>query len=203
MDRVFSWVDNGGTGLFTAYDLSPEQQSNGGFRKFGGIFGGFIAAEFQTNKELGSVIRDLDLSMVKFAKPAGNEGALLTKHNGDTRQGPDPEDLDYLVADFDSRFEARLEKGEVVFRGTLYIYSRTSSEDQQRAYVSAVSVLPDGNLKDIPFRRRGIRQGARGRTRERGGKVCNSEAVATNAPRDPTRANCRAAPGYALRSRLG
>lgn len=143
-DRVFSWVQNDGTGLYTAYPLTIEQRKEGGFSECdtsGRTWrtSGFIATEFSTSAK--------HVRWAAFIDFAGRLGALrsterdadiMARHNTGLQPNRSARGLHWVVSDLDSDFVAKLANGAVQISGTLYEYSRQTSKDRNRVYVSGV-----------------------------------------------------------------
>lgn len=143
-DRVFSWVQNNGTGLYTAYSLTAEQREMGGFSACrasgrGWETSGFIATEFRTSPKHIRFAAVMDFAReLRLLKPIKSEAELMAKHNVGLRPNRSGPDLHWVVSDLDSGFIAKLANGSVRITGTIYEYSRQTSNDPTRVYVSGV-----------------------------------------------------------------
>jgi hypothetical protein len=148
-DRVFSWVQNNGTGLYTAYPLTVEQRKTGGFSACSASgqtwqTTGFIATEFKTSPKHINLAAVMDFAReLSLLRTTERETEIMAKHNIELQPNQFGRDLHWVVSDIDSDFIAKLVNGSVHISGTIYEYSRQASNDPTRVYVSGVKAFSD------------------------------------------------------------
>ena len=159
-DRVFSWVQNNGTGLYTAYPLTVEQCKMGGFSACSTSgqtwkTSGFIATEFKTSPKHIYLAAVMDFARkLNLLRPTERETEIMAKHNGGLQPNQYRKNLHWVVSDLDSDFIAMLADGSVKISGTIYEYSRQASNDPTRVYVSAVKAFAtELSDKELSFAR--------------------------------------------------
>lgn len=157
-DRVFSWIQNNGTGLYTAYALSVEQRKMGGFSACSTSgrtwkTSGFIATEFKTSPRHIHLAAVIDFARkLNLLRPTERETEIMAKHNIGLQPNRSGRELHWVVSDIDSDFIAKLVNGKVRISGTIYEYSRQASNDPTRVYVSGVKAFAtESSSKELSF----------------------------------------------------
>jgi len=141
LGRIVSWIENLGTGLYTAFELDAAAQREAGVSP--SHHDAFVATEF-AGSELEDVADYLDFPDPDLVASAGDLNAIIAARSetlaqiadaGASQKGvtpPDPSSVpwgndlaegSYIVSDLDSQFVATLEAAEVSTSGTLHRYT--------------------------------------------------------------------------------
>lgn len=151
--RIVSWIDNGGTGVYTAHDLSQTDVDAAGMSPVTNFSDHYIVTEFSGSPVLERSAHYLDFPDDMFVREATNAAAIKAKWNAGLKQskmGDGTKNLDYLVVDLDSAFIARLSNGRAVLSGTVFRYFRDLVPGNARAYVTRVEVFMEpSELKGV------------------------------------------------------
>ncbi|MBL9138659.1 MAG: hypothetical protein JNK85_22510 [Verrucomicrobiales bacterium] len=143
-----SWVINEGTGLYTAYEVSPADAKAAGLRP--SRFGGYIAAEF-ARTELEAVAYALDFPVDVRRVPTSQaflNGASLfgdSASNGSAMGlAPQLVGRDWIVADYGSPFGIETATGIPKVTGSLYKLYRASRPGMQGVVIYKIEKLAAG-----------------------------------------------------------
>lgn len=130
-DRMFSWITNKGTGLYSAWQVSDKEMKAGGMVRRDK---GMIAEEFLGNKDCEQISHTLDFS--NFIEPFHDKTRVLIEMNAGSTPRITGKSQTYIVSDIASDFTATLHNGTVALSGTLHRYHRhESTHVDGRAYL--------------------------------------------------------------------
>lgn len=148
-DRIFSWIENGGTGLFTAHRLTAQQRRSGGFSS---APRGYVAAEFSASKKLTKFALYLDFGVgvpPPFIGPPSEKLKLLETRNTRVQPLENGSKRDWITSDLDSKFVATLNAGKITMTGTVYAYFRRDSDSNKKVFVYDIKEFRDITSKDV------------------------------------------------------
>lgn len=142
LTRLFSWIENGGTGLYTAYEnIDPDVVHDAALSP--STFGGYISSEFSASR-VEDVAYYLDFPEDTNVPDRLDEIIALRNKRVSTPWDFDSlVDRNWVVSDLDSNFVISLRDGRAFARGTIYQYDRGEIPSTGEIVVTMVNELAE------------------------------------------------------------
>jgi hypothetical protein len=149
--RIMSWIDNGGTGLFTQRGFGSQQAQAMGMSAYGDDQ--WVASEFAGSR-FAEVLHYLDFPDIHLVTNSPMERVIMRKHNGMdlslqwiTNHRHSLVDGDYVVSDLDSDFIANVAGGRIGVSGNIYGYLRLVNLESKKVIVYGVFQFDTAGFK--------------------------------------------------------
>ncbi len=144
--RIISWLDNGGTGIFTANELTAAKAKEAGVTEVAPDE--WVASEF-VGSPIVALSRYLDFPEEVLVYEPGNMDGLLETHNDGLSELDVTRERDYIVADLDSGFRVIFEDGNVLLKGTMYRYHRSEVDGSRRVFVTSIDAFSEDSIPKL------------------------------------------------------
>lgn len=148
-DRMFSWVENKGTGLYTAPDfIDDESLADAGMVRIeSGLHA--VAAEFADLPEVVELWRFIDFVPKLRAHYLYPAEGIAARHNVGVTRNDEGAWLAWIVSDLDAEFQVQASHDDPDANETLFVYGRWEAVEPEACYIDAVLRFPSGSGKAI------------------------------------------------------
>lgn len=153
-DRLFSWIENGGTAVYTVpmEDVTGAQAApvdvelrGGGFTEVrqGVAKGHYIASEFADIPRLVEIGHHFDFGVQRFGINPADAAMRLERHNAGVEKRVPPISMDWIVCDLDSKFSGVFQATSpwVEVQGSLYCFYRCAAKQENRVYTTMIKAI--------------------------------------------------------------